>query len=125
MLKNQAALSEVLKKEGVVAIGTEGKQGTHLVATWNSFLQVIDQQTLAIPAGGYLLTQENVEAGSRVQLIIGSKEVAGKSGPGTGFRITAEASFRGEGAAYQVIKEKFPWARAAFLLEIKDVACLL
>jgi hypothetical protein len=125
MIKKNPKLLEVLKKDGVIAIATDGKEGAHLVATWNNFVKVIDDKTLAIPAGGYNKTQKNVEAGSMVQLMIGSKEVEGSKGSGTGFRVTATGSFQTEGQSYQVLKESYPWARAAFVLKVEKVECLM
>ena len=41
---------EVLKKDGVVAIATLGKDGPHMVNTWNSYIRIKDDGRLLIPA---------------------------------------------------------------------------
>ena len=39
-MKIPETLLEVLKKDGVVAIATQGPDGPHLVNTWHSYVQV-------------------------------------------------------------------------------------
>ena len=43
-------LQEILKKDGVVAIATLGKDGPHMVNTWNSYIRVSPEGRLLIPA---------------------------------------------------------------------------
>lgn len=121
-----ATLRELLAAEGAVAISTSDGSGGHLVATWNSYVELIDGQRLAFPAGGYNRTENNVRSGSGIQLLIANREVMGKQGrPGTGYRLTGEAEFQTQGPIYDRIKARFPWARAAVVVNVADWEQLL
>ena len=111
-------LLEVLKHAGVVAIATQGEAGPHLVNTWNSYVQVRDDRTLLIPAGYMHETEANVAKNNRVLLTMGSQEVPGKIGPGTGFLIEGTAAFVASGPDFDAIKAKHEWARAALVVTI-------
>ena len=83
---------EVLKKDGVVAIATLGKDGPHMVNTWNSYIRITDDGRLLIPAGYMHLTEANIAVNDQVLMTMGSSKVAGKNGPGTGFLIKGTAA---------------------------------
>ncbi len=110
-------LLEVLKHEGVVSIVTQGKQEPHVVNTWNSYIKITDDDRILIPAGFMSETESNLEKNNKVQLTLGSKEVQGTQGPGTGFLVVGTASFVKEGTELQDLKQNFPWARA--ILQVK------
>lgn len=109
---------EVLKHAGVVAIATQGEDGPHLVNTWNNYLQITEDGRLLIPAGYMQETEANIARDNRVLLTVGSHEVAGKLGPGTGFLIKGTAAFVTSGPDFEAIKAKFSWARAALAITI-------
>lgn len=112
----------VLEHEGVVAIASQGPDGLpHLVNTWNSYVQITNDGHLLVPAGGMDKTEANVSANRVVLLTAGSREVEGRRGPGTGFLITATAEFVRAGADFDLIKTKFPWARAALKMSITEI----
>ncbi len=110
-------LLEVLKHEGVVAIATQGENGPHLVNTWNSYIQTTPDNTFLIPAGYMNKTEKNITRDNHVLVTVGTREVQGLHGPGTGFLIEGTATFNESGPAFDSVKHRFPWARAA--LEIK------
>ena len=113
----------VLQHEGVVAIATQGAGGRpHLVNTWNSYIQISHDGQLLVPVGGMHTTEANVSANHVVLLTAGSREVEGKRGRGTGFLLTGTAEFVYAGADFDLIKIKFPWARAALKLSITEIA---
>lgn len=114
-------LLEVLKHPGVVAIATQGQDGPHLVNTWNSYVQIRGNGRLLIPAGYMHETEANVARDNRVLLTVGSHEVAGKLGPGTGFLIKGTAAFLSSGPDFDSIKAKYAWARAALAVTIVSV----
>ena len=114
-------LLEVLKHAGVVAIATQGQDGPHLVNTWNSYIQVPDGERLLIPAGYLHETEANIARDNRVLLTIGSHEVEGKLGPGTGFLIKGTAAFVSTGLDFDTIKSKYAWARAALVVTVESV----
>ncbi len=111
-------LLEVLKKDGVVAIVTMGKDEPHMVNTWNSYIQITADERLLIPAGYMQHTEANLALNDKVLITLGSSKVAGKIGPGTGFLIKGTAAFVASGPDFEAIKAKFAWARAALAVTI-------
>jgi hypothetical protein len=57
-------------------------------------------------------TEANLRRNSRVLVTIGSREVHGLRGQGTGFLINGTAAILYEGKAFDSMKGRFPWARA-------------
>jgi len=53
-------LLEIMKQDGVVAIATLGKDGPHMVNTWNSYLRISADGRLFIPAGYMHKTEVNI-----------------------------------------------------------------
>lgn len=111
-------LVEVLKKDGVVAIATLGKNGPHLVNTWNSYVRITDDGRLLIPAGYFHQTEANIAHDKNVLLTMGSSKVAGKNGPGTGFLVKGTAAFITAGPDFERMKERFAWARATLAITV-------
>ena len=111
-------MREVLKSEGVVAIATLGEAGPHMVNTWNSYLRITEDEQLLIPVGSMHLTEANIATNSHVLLTLGSKEVTGKHGPGTGFLIKGTAEFLTSGPEFDATKAIFTWARAVLVVTI-------
>ena len=112
---------EVLKYEGVVALATQGEEELHLSNTWNSYVQVSDSMKLLYPAAGMKVTETNIAKNNRIQMTIGSREVAGFHGPGTGFLIKGTTVFLKSGPDFEKIKQNFPWARAAVEITIDSI----
>lgn len=115
-----AELRAALQQEGSAAFVTQGPDGPHLVATWNSYLRVLDDRTIALPAGGYRKTEENVRAGSGVQMILGARHPKG-----IGFRLTGRAAFEVGTPIHERLKADYPWCRAAVLLHVTQVEKVL
>lgn len=109
---------EVMKRDGVVAIATLGKDGPHMVNTWNSYLNVTDDGRLLIPAGGMHKTEANITCNPQVLITLGSSEVSGLRGPGTGFLIKGRASFITSGPEFDIMKAKFSWLRAVLAVTV-------
>lgn len=114
-------MHQVLQHEGVVAIATQGEDGPHLVNTWNSYLQFAGTGELLIPAGYMNVTEANLAKNPKVLLTLGSREVEGTHGPGTGFLVEGSAVFEKSGANFDAIRGRFPWARAALVVTITSV----
>lgn len=53
-------LRDVLTKDGVVAIATQGPDGPHMVNTWNSYVRLTTDGRMLIPAGYMHQTEANV-----------------------------------------------------------------
>jgi hypothetical protein len=111
---------DVLAHEGVVAIVTQGENEPHVVNTWNSYVQPIDGDKLIIPAGRMVKTERNIEKNANVQLTLGSRDVQGLQNMGTGFLVKGQAQFEKSGSHLDLIRAKFPWARAALVITIES-----
>jgi len=109
-------LLEILKKNGIVAIATLGRDGPHLVNTWNSYVRITADGRLLIPASGMNSTEANVAFNPEVLLTIGSSEVQGTRGAGAGFLIKGKAAFITSGPDFDVLKSTFPWLRATLAI---------
>lgn len=109
-------LTQVLEKDGVVAIATLGQDGPHMVNTWNSYIRVTEDGRLLIPAGDMQVTEANVAFNGQVLVTLGSSKVAGLHGSGTGFLIKGKAIFIASGPDFDVLKTKFAWARATLAI---------
>lgn len=100
-------LLEVISYEGVVAIVTCNNNESHVVNTWNSYVNTTEDGRLLIPAAGMIKTQKNIEQNNEVKLTIGCKEVMGYRSMGTGFLIEGTAKFIKSGSEFDMMKEKF------------------
>lgn len=118
-----AAVRAVLEAEGSATFVTKGPEGPHLVATWQSYLDVIDDGTLAFPAGGYRLTEANLRRDSSVQMVIGSKHGPGEKA--LGFRLTGTAELQAGTGLHDRLKAKHPWCRAAVVMRVTQVERIL
>jgi hypothetical protein len=113
-------LKAAIGGEGSAAFVTQGPDGPHLVATWNSYLELIGDDTLVFPAGGYRKTEENLRRGSPVQMIVG-----GHVPQGIGFRLIGRAALETGTPNHERVKRRFPWARAAVVLRVDSVEQVL
>ena len=98
---------EVVSKEGVVAIVSCAENEAHVVNTWNSYLVFPDEQRILIPAWKMLETEKKITKNNNVLLTLGTKEVEGRMGPGTGYLITGTAKFLRSGPEFDMMKSKF------------------
>ncbi len=114
------AMRRALTQEGSAAFVTQGPAGPHLVATWNSYIEVVDDGTLVFPAGGYRTTEANLRAGSPVQMIVG-----GRVPEGIGFRLSGRAEVEVGTPHHGRVKQRFPWARGAVVLHVARVEQVL
>ncbi|WP_088225492.1 pyridoxamine 5'-phosphate oxidase family protein [Desulfosporosinus sp. FKB] len=115
-------LKEVLThpSDGAVAIVTQGINEPHVVNTWNSYINITPDGKFLIPVGGMNETEKNVARNNKVKLTIANREVQGKMYKGTGFLIKGTAGFIKEGSEFEMIKTKFPWARAVLEITIES-----
>ena len=100
---------EVVGKEGVVSIVSWAEGEAHVVNTWNSYLGLPDGGRLLIPAWKMRRTERNTLQNNRVLLTLGSREVQGRMGPGTGFLVEGTARFVKAGEEFEAMKAKFPF----------------
>lgn len=107
---------DVISKEGVVSIVSCADGEAHVVNTWNSYLTIPADGVLLIPAWKMRTTEQKVLQNNKVLLTLGSKEVEGRMGPGTGFLVKGTARFLKSGPEYDLMKAKF-----AFLTRVLEV----
>lgn len=119
---NNEKLVEVLTStpDCALAIVTQGASEPHIVNSWNSYVNILEDERLLIPVGGMKETEENIRTNNKVKLTIANREVQGKMYKGTGFLITGTGKFVKEGSDYETMKEKFPWARAVLEIRINS-----
>jgi hypothetical protein len=107
---------EVISKEGVVSIVSCADNEAHVVNTWNTYLVNPNDGRLLIPAWAMRKTEKKILQNNRVLLTVGSKEVAGRNGPGCGFLIEGTARFIASGPEWDMMKAKF-----SFLTRVLEV----
>lgn len=100
---------EVLKHNGVVSVTSWSGGNVHVANTWNSYLQICDGNVILIPAAWFHRTEKNVVENNKIILTLGSPDVQGKVGMGTGFVVEGTAKFLSSGKAHDMMKEKFPF----------------
>jgi len=113
-------LLEIMKQDGVVAIATLGKDGQHMVNTWNSYLRISGDGRLLIPAGYMHRTEANVAFNPNVLITLGSSKVKGLHGAGAGFLIKGTAKFVTTGPDFDLLKSTFSWLRATLAVSIES-----
>lgn len=107
---------EVLNHEGVVSIVTCTNNEAHVANTWNSYLVIVDDNKILIPAAAMINTEENINTNPKVKLTIGSHEVMGYRYMGTGFLLEGTAKFLKDGEHFKMMKEKY-----SFLTRVLEV----
>ena len=107
--------------EGVVSIVSCADGEAHVVNTWNSYLRTPDEQTLLIPAWKMRKTEKNVLKNSKVLLTIGSKEVEGRMGPGTGFLLEGTARFIDSGPEYDMMKGEYVFTTRVLEVTVNSI----
>jgi predicted pyridoxine 5'-phosphate oxidase superfamily flavin-nucleotide-binding protein len=111
-------LLEIMKQDGVVAIATVGKDGPHMVNTWNSYIRLSSDGRLLIPAGYMRKTEANIAHNPHVLITLGSSKVKGLHGAGAGFLIKGTAAFITSGPDYDLMKSSFSWLRATLAVTL-------
>lgn len=104
--------------DGEVAIVTQGTDEPHIVNTWNSYINITQDDRLLIPVGGMNKTEENIRRNPKVNITIGNREVQGKMYKGAGFLITGTARFLKDGSEFEMLKDRFSWIRAALEITV-------
>jgi hypothetical protein len=113
-------LSELMKSDGVVAIATSGKDGSHMVNTWNTYLALSEDGRLLIPAGYMHKTEANVAHNPEVVITLASSKVKGLHGPGAGCLLKGKAKFITSGPEFDLLKKRFNWLRATMAVTIES-----
>ncbi|MGL4981925.1 MAG: pyridoxamine 5'-phosphate oxidase family protein [Treponemataceae bacterium] len=112
---------EVLTHNGVVSIVTSGSDGAHVSNTWNSYLTLVDENKILIPAAAMIKTEFNINQNNTVKLTLGSPDVQGYKYMGTGFLLEGTAKFLKSGEHFDMMMSKFPFLTR--VLEITVSSC--
>jgi len=107
---------EVIGKEGVASIVSCADNEAHVVNTWNTYLVKPNDGRLLIPAWAMRKTEKKILKNDKVLLTVGSKEVTGRNGLGTGFLIEGTAKFISSGSEFDMMKAKF-----SFLTRVLEI----
>ena len=89
--------------------------------TWASYITLIDDKQLVIPAGGMHSVEQDLATDDHLLLTFGSKEVVGTVGPGAGFHVYGTGQFVTEGPAFEQKKAQFPWLSRVLIVTIAEV----
>lgn len=102
---------ECIKNPGIVSVATSNSEGkAHIVNTWNKYLIIIEDDKILIPCFGFRKTEANVKENPYMEISLGSHEVQGKMGMGTGFLLTGTGEFFFEGELFTQMHDKCDFA---------------
>jgi hypothetical protein len=116
------ACREVLEQTEFVAMVTAGPQGPHITATWGDYVRTLgfEDDRLLIPAGYYHQMEANLERDHDIQLLVASRRVEGKLGPGQGFTLKGTGTIVDSGEEMDRVRTHFPWARGALVVHVSE-----
>ncbi|GMV74561.1 MAG: hypothetical protein AMXMBFR78_15120 [Rubrivivax sp.] len=117
---------EVCEATEYVCFVTQGPEGPHLSGHWGSYMKIDESgQTLLFPLGRFQRTEQNLRTDPRIQIMAASHKVQGTRSPGQGCVIDGTGEIVREGAPLEQIRERFPWARGALVVQVKAVSMQL
>jgi len=128
MAKIEGACREVIEKAEWVAIATAGPDGPHLVGTWGDYIRALgigDDGVFLVPVGGMARTEQNLAGDDRVEVMWGTRAVAGGNGPGKGCLVRGRGHMLTTGDFADAARKSFPWARGVLILRADEVDELL
>lgn len=100
-----------MKHDAIVSVTTASEEGKgHVANTWNKYLIITEDEKILIPCFGFHKTEKNVAHKNYVEIVIGSHEVEGRMGMGTGFCLSGTAVFLKEGALFEKMHDKCAFA---------------
>lgn len=106
---------------GIVSVASTSKEnGAHIANTWNKYLIITEDEKIVIPCFGFHKTEKNVSENPVVEVVIGSHEVQGKMGMGTGFLLRGKAEFVKEGPLYDQMHEQCNWASRVLIFTLES-----
>lgn len=115
---------EIWDKTEWAAIATTGDGLPHVVGAWGDDLRRLTPslgETIVVPAGRFHKTEENLIGGSRIEVLLASRQVRGSRSPGQGCSLIGTGEVQTSGEYAELAKAKFPWARGALVIRIESV----
>lgn len=87
---------------------------------------VTEEGRILIPAYGMRKTETNIQVNNRVKITLGSRDVKGyKDYQGTGFLINGTARYINSGTEFDLMKEKFSFARSVVEITVTSIKQML
>ena len=126
-MKIEGNCREVCEATEFVAMVTAGDDGPHLVGNWGDYMLAlgVEEDRIVLPAGRYHTTERNLGKNSRIQLMVASRSVQGTRSPGQGYVIEGSARIVSSGELFDKVKARYPWARGAMVIDVKEVRAQL
>ena len=112
---------DTLAHERAVALVTCYGKEAHVANTWNSYVNILEDNKLLIPAAGMRSIEQDTANHSDLKITFGSKEVEGTQGMGAGFYLVGKGEFKEYGKEYDLMKAKFPWLRKVLIVTVDQV----
>jgi hypothetical protein len=105
-----------VKHDGIVSVCSSSSRGKgHVANTWNKYLIITDDEKILIPCFGFHETEKSINFDPSVEIVIGSHEVPGKVGMGTGFLLKGKAKFSNSGYLYDQMHDKCAFANRVLI----------
>lgn len=102
---------DCLKHDGIVSVCSSSEKGKgHIANTWNKYLIITDAGQILVPCFGFKETEKNVKDDPEIEVVLGSHEVPGVMGMGTGFLLKGTAVFQREGTLFEKMHDKCAFA---------------
>ncbi len=116
------ACREVLEATEFVTMVTAGPDGPYLTATWGDYVRRlgIEDDQLLVPVGYLHHMEQNLAEDPRIQLLVASRGVQGKLGPGQGFTLKGTGDILTSGEKVDRAKALFPWARGVLVIKVRE-----
>lgn len=116
------AVKEILASppDSALCVVSMGREGPHVVNSWNSYVLITGDGRLLLPAGRMRQTEENLARDPRLLLTVANRELPGRIGRGTGFLLRGRGVFLFEGEDFDAVRGRFPWARAALSVTVDE-----
>lgn len=108
-----------IQHQGIVTIITWENNNVHASNTWNSYLRIVENNIILIPAAAMIQTEKNIRINPNVKLILGSHEVMGYKYMGTGFLLTGTAQFLTEGEYYTMMLNEFSFLTRVLAITVQ------
>lgn len=98
---------DCVKHDGIVSVATSSPDNkAHIANTWNKYLILTEDEKILIPCFGFRRTEQNTQQNAYMEVTVGSHEVKGKMGMGTGFLLKGTGEFLKEGPLFDAMHDK-------------------
>jgi hypothetical protein len=123
MAKIEGVCKEIMDKADWIAVATAGAEGPHLAATWGDYVRkigLVNDEMVLVPMYGFRVTERNLLADNRVELMFASKLVKSAQSLGRGCRIKGKGHIETSGERFEAAKKAFSWARGVLVVTVEE-----